>query len=236
MAGGRGRMRGGRDRGRKRGKRRDPEARRKAHAAGGAATGGDREVLFSNAQSDLASLEIGMHVLLAVGKGKAGRGNKNGIADWARNMGRKQPTMSDWVMAAQVAAKSNGQPLDLIPYMSSLSIIHRCPEDWADLAKRMLAGAWTKEQQSIGRRNICRVGEKCGTGRTGHQNPPAGREALRRVAEGDEREGAAPQWTWESESGVGSSDSGTADPGRSGHLPSAILRLPKDGYAPGREV
>lgn len=105
-----------------------------------------REVLLSNAQSDLTPLEIGLHVLSVVGKGKPGRGNKGGIADWARNMGISQQLLQVYVSAAAVA-KSTNQFVDLIPYMTNLSILHRCPEsDWPDLIGRMLSGHWTQDQ------------------------------------------------------------------------------------------
>jgi ParB/RepB/Spo0J family partition protein len=106
-----------------------------------------REVLLSNAQSDLSPLEIGIHVLKVAGKGKAGRGNKNGIAEYARKMGVGERTLQEWACAAQVANKSRAQVRDLLDYTKSLSILHRTrEEDWPDLVARMLAGNWTKEQ------------------------------------------------------------------------------------------
>lgn len=107
-----------------------------------------REVLFSNAQSDLMPLEIGMHVLLAVGKSKGGKSQKGGIAEFARCMGPSRQTMNDWVCAAEVAkhADQSAGLVRLLDYTTSLCIIHRCPEeDWADLVKRMLEGSWTKD-------------------------------------------------------------------------------------------
>jgi hypothetical protein len=87
-----------------------------------------------------------MHVLKAVGKGKAGRGNKSGAADYARKMGMPQRTFADWVAAAEVAKSSDWSP-DLLNYTTCLSIIHRTPnEDWPQRVKRMLAGGWNKEQ------------------------------------------------------------------------------------------
>jgi len=106
-----------------------------------------RELLLSNAQSDLAPLEIGIHVLRVVGRSKGGRGNKNGIAEYARKMGVAERTMKDWACAAQVAAKLGDQSPSLLPYTTSLSILHRTPEeDWPELVTRMLSGSWTKEQ------------------------------------------------------------------------------------------
>ena len=91
--------------------------------------------------------EIGIHVLKVVGKGKAGRGNKNGIAEYARTMGVSRDSLQDYVQAARVAKKYGRHLPDLLPYTTSLSILHRTPEeDWPDLVARMLAGSWTKEQ------------------------------------------------------------------------------------------
>jgi len=86
-------------------------------------------------------------VLKVVGKGKAGRGKKSGISEYARNMGVAERTMKDWACAAQVATKSGDQSPDLLPYTTCLSILHRTPEeDWPNLVARMLSGSWTKEQ------------------------------------------------------------------------------------------
>jgi hypothetical protein len=73
-----------------------------------------RELLLSNAQSDLRPLEIGLHVLKAVEPGKGGRGKKAGAADWARQMGLKQPTLAEYGLAAKVfsAWRKNGKPID----------------------------------------------------------------------------------------------------------------------------
>jgi hypothetical protein len=105
-----------------------------------------RELLLSNAQSDLKPLEIGLHVLKVVGKGKGGRGVKGGTADYARHLGVERPTLIDWVNAAEVA-KPVGNPTGLIDYISSLTILHRTPqEDWPDLVARMLKGHWKVDQ------------------------------------------------------------------------------------------
>ena len=86
-----------------------------------------------------------MHVLVAVGKSKGGRGIKSGIRDYARNMGKKEQTLLDWVHAAEVA-KLHDQPCSLLDYTIALSILHRAPEeDWPELVRRMLSGGWTKE-------------------------------------------------------------------------------------------
>jgi hypothetical protein len=88
-----------------------------------------RELLFSNAQDDLKPLEIGLHVLKAVGHGKAGRGKKGGIREYARQMGANEQTMMDWVRAGAVA-KLYGHPYNLLDYTASLSERRkRCPKN-----------------------------------------------------------------------------------------------------------
>jgi hypothetical protein len=89
-------------------------------------------LLLSNAQDDLKPLEIGLHVLKAVPKAKGGRGNKGGIAEYARLMGSKERTLKDWVCAAEVADKVGDRSPGLIDYTIALSIIHRADaSDWA---------------------------------------------------------------------------------------------------------
>jgi DNA modification methylase len=103
-----------------------------------------RELLLSNAQDDLKPLEIGLHVLKAVERGKGGRGKKGGVREYARQMGANEQTMMDWAHAAAVA-KLHDQPCSLLSYTTSLSIIHRAPEsDWPVLVTAMLKG-WSKE-------------------------------------------------------------------------------------------
>jgi hypothetical protein len=64
----------------------------------------------------------------------------DGIAEYARKMGASRQTLEDWVKAARVA-KCDDQPSHLIPYTTSLSILHRAlEEDWSDLVSRMLTG------------------------------------------------------------------------------------------------
>jgi hypothetical protein len=109
-----------------------------------------RELLLSNAQGELSPLEIGLHLDLAIGRGKPGRGNKNGIADYARNMGKSRDAFQDYVEAARVARKSGTQVPDLIPHTRSLSVIHRADHsDWSALVAAMLKDGWSKETTEL---------------------------------------------------------------------------------------
>jgi hypothetical protein len=108
-----------------------------------------RELLLSNAQDDLKPLEIGLHVLKAVGRSKGGRGKKGGAADWARQMGVAQQTMDRWKQAAQVA-QTYPRFVDLLGHEVSLSIIKQAPpSDWPVLVAAMLKGGWTKETTKL---------------------------------------------------------------------------------------
>lgn len=104
--------------------------------------------VLSNAQSDLKPLEIGLHVLKAVGPGKGGRGKKGGISAWSDQMGKTRQLVERWVCAARVAGVIPAtQVAGLLDYTESLAMIHRTLEsDWLDLVERMLAGHWNKEQ------------------------------------------------------------------------------------------
>ena len=104
-------------------------------------------VLLSNAQGELSSLEIGLHVRKIVERSNGGRGKKGGISEYAEKMGATRESYQQYVNAARVAAKHGTCVPGLIPYTRCLSIIHRAPEsDWSDLVGRMLAGHWTTEQ------------------------------------------------------------------------------------------
>ena len=106
-----------------------------------------RELLLSNAQDDLKPLEIGLHVLKAVERGKGGRGKKGGIAEYARQMGRSRDVIQSYVEAARVVSlKHEAQATGLLNYTKALSVIHRADEsDWSALVDAMLRGEWSKE-------------------------------------------------------------------------------------------
>lgn len=117
-----------------------------------------RELLLSNAQSDLKPLEIGLHVLRAVGKGKPGRGHKGGLREYARDFGVKmgisRDSLQDYASAAAVALASKeklgSQFPNLIDYTTALSVIHRADEsDWPALVAAMLKDEWSKEETEL---------------------------------------------------------------------------------------
>ena len=101
---------------------------------------------LDNAQRELGPLEVGRHALKIAGRGHASHGEKNGIADYARRMGLKQPTVSQWASAYEVA-ESIGRAIDLIGFTYHLAAIHAAPsKNWPGLVERMLAEGWTVKQ------------------------------------------------------------------------------------------
>ena len=94
----------------------------------------------SNNQGELAPLEIGLHALECVGKAKAGRGKKGGLADYARKLGKSQPYLSQLVAAAEVS-KSITQVIDLLDKAKHLYAIHAAePSLWPVIVPHMLKG------------------------------------------------------------------------------------------------
>lgn len=102
----------------------------------------------SNNQGELAPLEIGLHALERVGKAKGnGRGQKGGLSDYARKIGKSQQYLSQLVSAAEVA-KATSQLVALLAKTQHLAAIHGLagrPKDgphphWAEVVQAMLAG------------------------------------------------------------------------------------------------
>jgi hypothetical protein len=93
-------------------------------------------------------LEIGLHVLKAVDRGKGGRGKRGGISLYADQMGKGRTLIQQYVTAAEVADAAKGvSPLtDFLDYVWPLSIIHRASEsDRPALVAAMLKDGWSKE-------------------------------------------------------------------------------------------
>jgi N6-adenosine-specific RNA methylase IME4 len=84
-----------------------------------------------NSQGELSPLEIGLHALKTIGRGKAGRGKKGGLSQYAALIGKSQPYVSQIVAAAEVA-KSISQLIDLADLRERcqhLYAIHDLPEE-----------------------------------------------------------------------------------------------------------
>jgi hypothetical protein len=111
------------------------------------------QLVLSNAQSELSPLEIGVHVLEAVGLGEHGRGKEGGLSEYARQIGKSRPYVSQVRSAAEVheAVKTVSQLTVLLDFASlivdkaqHLSVIHKAPADtWPLLVDALLANDWT---------------------------------------------------------------------------------------------
>lgn len=120
----------------------------------------------SNNQGELAPLEIGLHALECVGKAKAGRGKKGGLAEHARKVGRSHQYLSQLVSAAEVA-KSASQLADLLDKAQHLHAIHA--EDrrelWPALVSSLLSSGWSvgDTEHWVGKVKEFSEPEGCGT-------------------------------------------------------------------------
>jgi ParB/RepB/Spo0J family partition protein len=98
------------------------------------------QLVMSNAQSELSLLERGMHALAATEKGKHG----TSVAAYAKRIGIPQQTVSNWIMAAEVAKVTRQQVTSLLDRTMHLTAIHAAPEHcWKALVERLLNDGWT---------------------------------------------------------------------------------------------
>jgi hypothetical protein len=86
-------------------------------------------LVLSNAQSELSPLEIGVHALEAVGLGEHGRGKEGGLSEYARQIGKSQPYVTQVRQAAEVlkSAKTITQVMVLLDKAKHLAAIHSAP-------------------------------------------------------------------------------------------------------------
>jgi hypothetical protein len=102
--------------------------------------------MTSNAQEELSPLEIGLHVLGAVERGAGGRGKKGGLRAYAEGVGMDHSYVSRLRDAARVyrALETGDSSPRFLSKSQHLAAIHAAPRDqWAVLAKRLLADRWT---------------------------------------------------------------------------------------------
>jgi N6-adenosine-specific RNA methylase IME4 len=103
------------------------------------------QLVLANNQGELTPLEIGLHVLQAVPPGKAGRGRKGGISEYARQIGRTQQYVSQLRNAAEVAdwvgaTESTSWLVDLVDRAQHLAALHAADRDlWPVLVHELLA-------------------------------------------------------------------------------------------------
>lgn len=103
-------------------------------------------LVLDNRQGELSPLEIGIHALEVVGRGKAGRGNKGGLSEYARELGREGGYVRELARAAEVV-KSGARAPDLRSLLDKakhLAAIHAADSSlWETLVKAMLAKGWS---------------------------------------------------------------------------------------------
>lgn len=113
----------------------------------------EMELVLSNNQGELSPLEYGLHALHCVPLGKvgAGRGNKDGLSEYARAVNRPQQTLDAWRKAANVfqtvknyfeenyPSAGNFKASDFIDKPTHLAAIHASPsESWPALCDFLL--------------------------------------------------------------------------------------------------
>jgi ParB/RepB/Spo0J family partition protein len=97
-------------------------------------------LVLDNRHGELSPLEIGLHALEVVGRGKPGRGRKGGLSAYADQMGKTQQYLSQLVQAAEVA-KSTSQLVDLHDRTQHLYAIHALPAAlWTGMIEWLLSG------------------------------------------------------------------------------------------------
>lgn len=100
------------------------------------------QLVLSNAQGELSSLEIGIHAFKAVPLQKA-----SGLSAYAKRIGKTQQYISQIRNAAAVLEeikKSTSQLVDFLNKSQHLAAIHAAPESlWETLVRSMLHNGWS---------------------------------------------------------------------------------------------
>jgi ParB/RepB/Spo0J family partition protein len=100
------------------------------------------ELVKSNAQGELTSLEIGLHALHAVGKAQGKKGE--GLEFYASEIGRSRPNICQWVDAARVYESLSNTSYEVQEKISHLYEISKAdPGAWPFLVDRLIKEQWT---------------------------------------------------------------------------------------------
>jgi DNA modification methylase/ParB-like chromosome segregation protein Spo0J len=101
------------------------------------------ELVRSNNQGELSPLEIGVHAFRAVPVEKGGRGNRGGLSEYARAIGRDKSQVSRLRQAGEVAETVESAQR-FLEHATHLAEVHGAPRElWPDLADAVLARGWT---------------------------------------------------------------------------------------------
>ncbi len=99
---------------------------------------------LDNEHGEWTPLHYGLHALASVELGKGGAGRKGGLREYARQVGRAQPTVTEWVQAARVATITDRLTYQLFDLTTHLAAIHAAPQElWPVFVEALLAQDWT---------------------------------------------------------------------------------------------
>lgn len=102
----------------------------------------------SNNQGELSPLEIGLHALECVGKGKAGRGKKGGLADYARSIGKDAGNVTRYRQGAEVFQAVRNHCNDTTIFRDRAQHLHAIHAEgrrelWLPLVSALLSSGWS---------------------------------------------------------------------------------------------
>jgi site-specific DNA-methyltransferase (adenine-specific) len=105
------------------------------------------ELVLANNQGELSPLEYGMHVLKYVELSRvgAGRGNKGGLSEYARVVGKGKSRLSEYQSAAKVVHAVKCSDIGtFLDKANHLAAIHKAPaDDWQWLTELLLEEGWS---------------------------------------------------------------------------------------------
>jgi len=101
------------------------------------------QLVLGNVQGELSPLEIGIHALglIELGEIGQGRGNKGGIREYARLLGKQQPNVVSYRQGAEVLTTLGDDTIlyHFIDKAAHLAHIHKAPQSvWPLLAKWLI--------------------------------------------------------------------------------------------------
>ena len=103
-------------------------------------------LVTSNNQGELTPLEIGLHALRAVPKAKGGKGQKGGLAEYSKIVGKIRQEVTLFFQAAEVyqEVKYEGYPVGLLKRAYHLAAIRRADKRaWSVLVSALIKDDWT---------------------------------------------------------------------------------------------
>ncbi|MEA3427890.1 MAG: DNA methyltransferase [Thermodesulfobacteriota bacterium] len=99
-----------------------------------------------NNQGELSPLEIGMHALNYVEASNGGRGQKGGLSEYARKIGKNRGNLVSYSNAAAVANLFNDKQV-LLDKSAHLAAIHQLPKPtWQPAVDLMLKKEWSAKE------------------------------------------------------------------------------------------